>query len=238
MLRRPTVLRPERRRCDGHRRYGAVRHGGHRGGPGGPRDGYHLKRRGRPFVILDADERVGDAGARGGTRCGCSPRLDTMALPGFRSPHRGGRSRRRTRWRTTWRPTPPVRARREDRHAGAVGARRQGDRYVVKAAGGGSRRTRRRGDRGVSRPPAPAFASELDPSIVQLHSSEYRRPSQLREGAVLLVGAGNSGADIALELVADARDVAVRQDSGHIPVRHRAIAAPLPVCPVRRSTTC
>ena len=46
----------------------------------------------------------------------------------------------------------------------------------------------------------PAFATELDPSIVQLHSSAYKRPAQLRPGKVLLVGAGNSGAEIAIEL--------------------------------------
>lgn len=49
-------------------------------------------------------------------------------------------------------------------------------------------------------PSAPAFASELDPGIVQLHSSEYRNPSQLVPGGVLVVGAGHSGADIALEV--------------------------------------
>ena len=35
---------------------------------------------------------------------------------------------------------------------------------------------------------------------MQLHSSEYRNPSQLLDGPVLVVGAGNSGADISLEL--------------------------------------
>ena len=55
---------------------------------------------------------------------------------------------------------------------------------------------------GANREPRmPVLADQLDPAIVQLHSSEYRRPSQLREGGVLIVGAGNSGADIAMELV-------------------------------------
>jgi putative flavoprotein involved in K+ transport len=47
----------------------------------------------------------------------------------------------------------------------------------------------------------PAFADELDPGIVQLHVAEYRNPEQLRDGPVLIVGAGNSGAEIAMELV-------------------------------------
>ncbi len=50
------------------------------------------------------------------------------------------------------------------------------------------------------RPRVPAFADELDPGIVQLHSFAYRSPAQLRSGDVLVVGAGNSGAEIALEL--------------------------------------
>jgi putative flavoprotein involved in K+ transport len=46
----------------------------------------------------------------------------------------------------------------------------------------------------------PAFANALAPTIVQLHVAEYRNPEQLQDGPVLLVGAGNSGAEIAMEL--------------------------------------
>jgi cation diffusion facilitator CzcD-associated flavoprotein CzcO len=46
----------------------------------------------------------------------------------------------------------------------------------------------------------PAFASELDQGIVQLDTSHYRNLSQLRPGGVLVVGAGNSGAEIAYEI--------------------------------------
>src|SRR4029453_6804617 len=48
-------------------------------------------------------------------------------------------------------------------------------------------------------PRVPAFAAELGPGLLQLHSSDYRRPAQFREGGVLVVGAANSGAEIALE---------------------------------------
>lgn len=40
-----------------------------------------------------------------------------------------------------------------------------------------------------------------DPGITQLHSNSYRNPDALPEGAVLVVGAGSSGAQIAEELV-------------------------------------
>jgi putative flavoprotein involved in K+ transport len=55
------------------------------------------------------------------------------------------------------------------------------------------------------KPHLPDFAVELDPRISQLHSSAYRNPRELPDGDVLVVGTGNSGADIALELAADRR---------------------------------
>jgi putative flavoprotein involved in K+ transport len=68
------------------------------------------------------------------------------------------------------------------------------------------------------KPRTPAFAGELDPSIVQLHSSAYKRPAQLRPGTVLLVGAGNSGAEIAMELRRAGHPVLVAgPDVGNVP---------------------
>lgn len=70
------------------------------------------------------------------------------------------------------------------------------------------------------RPYIPAFASSLSPAIVQLHSSEYRNPAQLPEGKALVVGAGNSGAQIALELAAAGRSVLLSgRDTGSLPRR-------------------
>ncbi|MDN4607948.1 flavin-containing monooxygenase [Sporosarcina highlanderae] len=46
----------------------------------------------------------------------------------------------------------------------------------------------------------PAFASSLSEDVLQLHSSEYKNPGQLKQGNVLVVGGGNSGAQIAVEL--------------------------------------
>jgi putative flavoprotein involved in K+ transport len=68
-------------------------------------------------------------------------------------------------------------------------------------------------------PRVPAFSAELDADIVQLHSSEYRRPDQLRPGPVLLVGAGNSGAEIARELARDRRVWLAGRDVGALPFR-------------------
>jgi putative flavoprotein involved in K+ transport len=77
---------------------------------------------------------------------------------------------------------------------------------------------------GYQAPRIPAFAALLDPSIVQLHSSEYRNPSQLREGNVLVVGAGNSGAEIALESSRDHQTWLSGRDTGQEPVRAGSLA--------------
>ncbi len=65
----------------------------------------------------------------------------------------------------------------------------------------------------------PDFADELDPMIMQLHSSEYRRPSQLRAGPVLVVGASHSGMDIAYELATDHATILCGKDRGQVPAR-------------------
>jgi putative flavoprotein involved in K+ transport len=65
----------------------------------------------------------------------------------------------------------------------------------------------------------PSFAGELDHSILQLHSSEYRRPEQLNDGPVLVVGASHSGTDIAYEVAQTHRTVLCGRDCGSIPFR-------------------
>jgi putative flavoprotein involved in K+ transport len=68
-------------------------------------------------------------------------------------------------------------------------------------------------------PKIPDFAGRLVPGIVQLHSSEYQDPAQLPDGDVLVVGAGNSGADIALELAASHRVLLSGRHPGEVPWR-------------------
>jgi putative flavoprotein involved in K+ transport len=96
---------------------------------------------------------------------------------------------------------------------------RRGDRYVVET--GGARLEARHVVVAMSsyqRAVTPPFAGQLDPEIVQLHSAEYRRPSQLPPGDVLLVGAGNSGAEIAIDLLKGGRRVWLAgRDVGQVP---------------------
>ena len=57
------------------------------------------------------------------------------------------------------------------------------------------------------RPAIPAMAQALPPSIAQIHSSAYRNPAQLPAGAVLVVGSGQSGCQIAEDLHLEGREV-------------------------------
>jgi putative flavoprotein involved in K+ transport len=183
--------------------------------------GYYLKRQGRHFVILDANERIGGSWR---TRTWNSLRLFTPArydgLPGWPFPASGWSyptARETADYLEAYaaRFELPVRLETKvDRLA------KSGDRYLVEA---GERRFEAEhvvvatGFYGV--PAVPAFAPELDPRIVQMHSSDYRDPSQLQPGDVLLVGAGNSGADIAIEVSATHRTWLSGRDKGQVPIR-------------------
>src|SRR6266496_4303709 len=71
------------------------------------------------------------------------------------------------------------------------------------------------------RPRVPGFAAELDPGVVQLHSSDYRNLSQLRKGGVLIVGARNSGSEIAVAAVRACHPTWMSgRDTGHVPFRN------------------
>ena len=74
-------------------------------------------------------------------------------------------------------------------------------------------------------PKTPGFASHLDSQITQMHSSAYKNPTQLREGAVLVVGAGNSGAEISFDLSSTHRVWLSGNPPGQLPVRHGPAAA-------------
>ncbi|BDZ43724.1 hypothetical protein GCM10025865_30230 [Paraoerskovia sediminicola] len=66
-------------------------------------------------------------------------------------------------------------------------------------------------------PSRPDFAAELDAEIHQLHAGEYRSPSSVAPGPVLVVGAGASGVEIALELAASHPTYLAGRPTPHIP---------------------
>jgi putative flavoprotein involved in K+ transport len=191
------------------------------GGQAGLALGYHLMTRNRPFVILDANERIGDSWR---TRWD-SLRLFTPArydgLPGLRFPA------------PSWSfPTKDEMGDYLEAYATRFGfdvrtrvgvdcVSRVGDRYLVESARDRFEATNVVVASGAHRTPrVPSFARELDPRVVQMHSSEYKSPAQLRDGDVLVVGVGNSGAEIALELSRTHASWLSGKQSGEIPVRH------------------
>ena len=68
-------------------------------------------------------------------------------------------------------------------------------------------------------PNLPDFAQQLDPSIRQLHSSEYHRPDDLQPGPVLVVGASHSGTDIAYEAAQTNPVTLCGRDPGQLPFK-------------------
>jgi putative flavoprotein involved in K+ transport len=199
------------------------------GGQAGLSVGHHLAKLGVPFVILDASARIGDVWrARWDSlRLFTPAKLDGLDGLRFPAPPNSFPTKNQMAdylelYARTF--ALPVRSgTRVDRLS------RMGDRYIVTAG-----RDRFEADNVIvamgsyQRPRVPAFAADLDPGIVQLHSFEYRHPSQLQPGAVLVAGAGNSGAEIALELVRHGhRTTMAGRDTGHIPFRIEGLAARL-----------
>jgi putative flavoprotein involved in K+ transport len=191
------------------------------GGQAGLSVGYYLKQQGQSFVILDANERIGGSWR---TRTWDSLRLFTPArydgLPGWPFPASGW-SFPTARETANYLEAYAARFELPVRLATAVDrVTKAGDRYLVQS---GERRFRAHrvvvATGHYGKPTIPEFASELDPRIVQMHSSEYRNPSQLRPGGVLLVGAGNSGADIAMEVSKTHESWLSGPDKGQVPVR-------------------
>jgi putative flavoprotein involved in K+ transport len=206
------------------------------GGQAGLTAGYYLQKQGRPFVILDAFDRTGDAWRKGRWD---SLRLFTPAryngLPGMAFPAPGWSFPTKDEM-GAYMETYAARFSLPVRHRTRVdGLSKEADRFVITAGASRFETDNVVVAVGAHRiPKTPAFAAELDPGIVQLHSSEYQNPSQLREGDVLLVGAGNSGAEIAHELAGTHRTWISGRDVGQIPIRHGGKVGPKLMLPIIR----
>lgn len=188
------------------------------GGQAGLAMGYQLARRNLSYRILDANQRIGDAWRNRWD----SLRLFTPAryagLPGLPFPASGDAFPTKDdladyleAYAEHFR-LPVHTGMRVDRVS------KSGERFLVEA-----RNQRFEADQIVVAmanyqvPRIPAFAQDLDANIVQVHSHHYRNPSQLRPGNTLVVGAGNSAADIAMEVAKTHPTWMSGKESGHIP---------------------
>jgi putative flavoprotein involved in K+ transport len=199
------------------------------GGQAGLSVGYHLARRGVQFVILDASARVGDVWRRrwDSLRLFTPARhagLDGLPFPAppFSFPTKNEMADYLETYARTF--ALPVRSGvRVDRLS------RLGNKFLVVA---GDKRFEAENVivamAHYQQPRVPHFAAELDPRIVQLHSFDYRNPAQLQAGEVLIVGAGNSGAEIALEAINNGHRTSLAgTETGHVPFRIDGLAARL-----------
>jgi putative flavoprotein involved in K+ transport len=188
------------------------------GGQAGLATGYYLQQHDQDYVILDASDRVGDAWrARWDSLRVFTPAryssLPGMDFPG--SPYAFPTKDEVADYLETYaqRFDLPV-----ELGVRVDGLERNGDGFLVTA-----------GDRRIEAdnvvvamasyqvPKIPEFASELSGDVVQLHTSDYRNPDQLQNGGVLVVGAGNSGAEIALDVASEHETWLSGRDVGHVP---------------------
>jgi len=182
---------------------------------------YHLQRRGRRYLILDSNANVGDNWRTHWDSLRLYSPAGSDGLPGL--PFPGPRWSYPTKdqvadylaayaERFELRVRPSTHVNRLEAANGRYQLHLGDDRIVaqnVVVATGTFGRT----------PRIPDFALDLDPSIRQLHSSEYRRPAQLKPGPVLVVGASHSGTDIAFEVAPTHPTILAGRDPGQMPVR-------------------
>lgn len=163
--------------------------------------GYYLKKAGANFLLLDAGERIGDSWRKRYDSLVLFTPRSYSGLPGMPFPGREGEY-----------PTKDETADYLASYAKAFALPVQLDTRIellVRRPWGYDAKTSR-GDltaRQVvvatgpfQKPNLPSLSTLLDPGIRQIHSSAYKNPEQLPAGDVLIVGAGNSGAQIAVEL--------------------------------------
>jgi putative flavoprotein involved in K+ transport len=170
-------------------------------GQAGLAAGYYLARARVHFVILDAGRRIGDAWRNrwGSLRLFTPARID--GLPGMRFPASPSDL-----------PTKDAMAAHLEAYAERfklpvrLGVRVTAldvmdGQYLLSAAGQPVEADQVIVATGANQTPRiPALAADLAPEIKQLSAGDYTHPAQLRPGSVLVVGAGNSGAEIALEV--------------------------------------
>ena len=188
------------------------------GGQAGLATGYYLQQHDQDFVILDASDRIGDAWrARWDSLRVFTPAryssLPGMDYPG--SPYAFPTKDEVADYLETYaqRFDLPV-----ELGVHVDGLERSSDGFLVTADD-----RRIKADNVVVAmasyqvPKVPDFAAELSDDVVQLHTSDYRNPDQLQDGDVLVVGAGNSGAEIALDVADEHETWLSGRDVGHVP---------------------
>ena len=171
------------------------------GGQAGLAAAYHLTKAGRRLLVLESSPRIGDSWRNRWDALRLFTPAELNGLPGFKYPAANWTFPTKDDMAEfleayAKRYAMPVRtSTRVDRLS------KQRQRFMIQTA-----QTTFECDNVIIATGAdhvariPDFALDVDPRILQLHSSEYRNAAALKPGAVLVVGAGNSGAEIALDI--------------------------------------
>jgi putative flavoprotein involved in K+ transport len=191
------------------------------GGPAGLAMGYHLAQSGRSFQIVDAGTEIGGMWRSrwDSLQLFTSGRYDN--LPGLPFPaapdtYPGKDDVANYLQAYAAKFELPVRL-----GTNVTSLTRNGGRYVAKAGGEALEARQVVVATGPFQVPfIPPIAGKLDPGVHQIHSAHYRRPQSVPPGDVLVVGAANSGCQIARELAATHRvELSVGQRIPAIPQR-------------------
>ncbi len=178
------------------------------GGQAGLAVAHELQQAGRRFVVVEAADRLGDAWRRRWDSLTLFTPRRYDALPGLPfpgdpegCPGKDEVAEYLEQYARTFdlpvRLASPVRSVRQDGSGFVVATdgEQLAARQVVVATGG------------FAGPAVPSFAARLAPGMAQLHSSTYRNPASVPGAEVVVVGAGNTGVQIADELAAAGRRV-------------------------------
>jgi putative flavoprotein involved in K+ transport len=171
-------------------------------GQSGLAAGYYLAKRGIDFIILEADERVGDVWRNRYASLRLYSPAKGDALPGLRFPlprnaFPTGRQMGDYLEAYAAHHRLPVRTGVRVNRVTAHGS--EGGFTILTATGSMSARQVIVAAGAFRKPRIPSYAGELDPGIRQIHVHDYRGPEQLAPGPVLVVGLGHSGSDLAYE---------------------------------------
>ncbi len=203
------------------------------GGQSGLAAGHHLARRGVDFILLEAEDRIGNVWRSRWDSLRLYSPAKYDVLPGMRFPgpgHAFPTARQMGDYLESYaeHATLPIRS-----GVTATRVRADRDRYAVETSEGPIAARQVIVATGpFQHPYVPEVARELDPAIRQIHSADYRRPEQLADGAVLVVGLGHSGADLAHEAaVAGHRTIVAGTAKGQLPFsvdsRRARLASPV-----------
>ena len=180
--------------------------------------GYHLSMINEDFIIIDENEKVGDSWRRRWDSLLLFTPAQYNSLPGFPFPSERGTYPTKNemadyleeyvkKFKLPVRLNVRAKHLSKKRHGFEINTGKgilTSDRVVIAT-----------GTNPVPR--VPDFAKELDKSIFQIHSSQYVNPDSLPPGQVLVVGAGTSGVEIAIELAGKRKTLISGNPTFHIP---------------------